>query len=188
MSTWYLIPKDDDIMHYGVKGMKWRHRKVGTNESGRKLYERRNNGILVRRPSNTADLVAKPNKVSGGKTNAVSNSGVNGSWMSVIRKAAMGKSVGDSTCKAMANQLQRMGNKERARYINALRNSPKLYKRVMNYYNQRRQIIKKPTQTNNKRVTNTKDPVGSSTGLVGVASRFITNRSRARSGGGGGHH
>ena len=28
MSTWYIIPSDSDIMHYGVKGMKWRHRKA----------------------------------------------------------------------------------------------------------------------------------------------------------------
>ena len=27
MSTWYIIPSDSDIMHYGVKGMKWHQKK-----------------------------------------------------------------------------------------------------------------------------------------------------------------
>ena len=30
MSEWYIIPKEDDLMHYGVKGMKWRNRKGPT--------------------------------------------------------------------------------------------------------------------------------------------------------------
>lgn len=28
MSEWYIIPSDNDLMHYGTKGMKWRHKKA----------------------------------------------------------------------------------------------------------------------------------------------------------------
>lgn len=37
MSTFYITPRDPDLMHYGVKGMKWGVRK----DSGRKQFDKR---------------------------------------------------------------------------------------------------------------------------------------------------
>lgn len=30
--NWHITPKEDDLMHYGVKGMKWRYRKGPTTK------------------------------------------------------------------------------------------------------------------------------------------------------------
>jgi len=37
---WYITPKEDDLMHYGVKGMKWRYKK-GPTVKGATQYRRK---------------------------------------------------------------------------------------------------------------------------------------------------
>lgn len=37
---WYIIPKEDDLMHYGVKGMKWRYKK-GPTVKGATQYRKK---------------------------------------------------------------------------------------------------------------------------------------------------
>lgn len=49
MSEWYIVPKEDDLMHYGVKGMKWHNRKgptvkAKTAKSGAKYQ---GNGVVL---------------------------------------------------------------------------------------------------------------------------------------------
>ena len=40
MSNWYITPKENDLMHYGVKGMKWRYKK-GPTVKGATQYRRK---------------------------------------------------------------------------------------------------------------------------------------------------
>lgn len=75
MSTWYIIPKDDDLMHYGVKGMKWRNKKgsmykaeskTGSGSSSKKGSVSRDNDSLTSLKGQLARLLAA-NKISDSK-------------------------------------------------------------------------------------------------------------------------
>lgn len=77
MSKWYLIPKDSDLMHHGVKGMKWgvRNEKPsvgqGRSKSGSEYSSRR---------TNTLSRSSVPSNIrkSGERTDANSKIGSSG--------------------------------------------------------------------------------------------------------------
>jgi hypothetical protein len=43
MSNWYITPKEDDLMHYGVKGMKWRFKKPSITKTINSFVEKNKN-------------------------------------------------------------------------------------------------------------------------------------------------
>lgn len=38
MSNWYVTPNDNDLMHYGIKGMKWRFKRGRKTPNSKKVY------------------------------------------------------------------------------------------------------------------------------------------------------
>lgn len=53
MSNWYIIPSDKDLMHHGVKNMKWGHRKGSVYQSGQNTNTASKSGSVARDNNNT---------------------------------------------------------------------------------------------------------------------------------------
>lgn len=74
MSEWYIIPKEDDLMHYGVKGMKWRYRK-GPTVKGATQYRKKTAADYGAEVGYDASPVKKgiPSKFSNKKDSKTTN-------------------------------------------------------------------------------------------------------------------
>ena len=188
MSTWYLIPKDDDLMHYGVKGMKWRNKKGSMYQPSQKTNA-----------SSTSS--SKSGRVSK-NDNSINN--LKGQLARLLRT---GK-ITDKQINNTARDWYKLSKAERSILLNSFRsNNPKLYRKLITaiakYNNKKTSSSSKgpknsrvSTKTITERTPQTRinvprsdmDHVGRSTGLTGVAIRAIenkTNTSRHRGGGGG---
>lgn len=138
MSTWYIIPSDSDIMHYGVKGMKWRHRKAA---------QQTKNGNPGTREFNLSRLSSLPSSERG-----LIASYLRGQW------GARGSKTYKGQVKAYALALQHMsGSKERVKILKELKKiAPQLYYDITKAMRRNYSGIKTP-------VTDTNPAYGSTT-------------------------
>ena len=148
MSTWYLIPKDDDLMHYGVKGMKWRNRK-GPSASN----------------SDNKNPTKKPAYKGGNVSSTPKKYNTYISYINSWRNSQWGKKGTyeyDRNILGLANSIKKAPAEERRKILAIISaKAPSLYKDVMKAYRSRitknNTYRKIPSKDNTKSVANPKD-------------------------------